>query len=269
MDTLVESVSATISKGRMMKKLFVNGEEIPESALQAAVEQMMNFYAMQGVPAEALKEHMEEIVATAQEQVIGAKILDDAAKSAGKTREEIVADATKDASVPTDEDCEKYYNENREAFKEPPQVRASHILVKADPSDEESKAKARAKIDSIRASVTGEINVEKAFADAARENSDCPSGRDGGDLGWFGPGQMVPEFDKAVFAMEVGEITATPVKTQFGYHLIKLNSKNEGSLAPLNEVKDAIRAMLEGEKQRAAYESKINQLKILYPVDTF
>ena len=67
--------------------------------------------------------------------------------------------------------------------------------------------------------------------------------------------------------MEVGEITKTPVKTQFGYHLIKLNSKTEASVTPFDEVKEGIRGMLENEKQRAAYDSKINQLKIMYPVD--
>lgn len=78
---------------------------------------------------------------------------------------------------------------------------------------------------------------------------------------------MVPEFDNAVFSMEIGEITKTPVKTQFGYHLIKLNSKQESTTAPLSEVKDTIKAHLENENQRKAYESKINQLKIMYPVD--
>ena len=79
---------------------------------------------------------------------------------------------------------------------------------------------------------------------------------------------MVPEFDTAVFTMEVGEITKEPVKTQFGYHLIKLNSKNDSSIAPYAEIKDEIKSALLNEKRRKAYESKINQLKIMYPVDT-
>ena len=91
-----------------MRKLIVNGKEIPKTEIQSAVEQVLNFYAMQGVPQEALKEHMEELVATAHEQLIGAKILDDAAKSAGKPREELIAEATKDVIAPTDEDCENY-----------------------------------------------------------------------------------------------------------------------------------------------------------------
>ena len=78
---------------------------------------------------------------------------------------------------------------------------------------------------------------------------------------------MVPEFDAAVFAMEVGEITDAPVKTQFGYHLIKLNSKKESEAIEFSAIKDEIKDGLLGEKRRAAYDSKINQLKILYPVD--
>jgi hypothetical protein len=213
-----------------------------------------------------IKAHMEEIVASAQEQVIGAKLVEDASKAAGKTREEIVEEATSSAVLPSDEDCEKYYNENREAFKEPPQVRASHILVKVDTADETEKAKARAKIDSIRARIVGEINVEQAFADAARENSDCPSGKEGGNLGDFGHGQMVPEFENACDAMEVGAVSE-PVQTQFGWHLIKLNSKSDGAVVSFEDAKDQIAAALRNEKQEAAYRSKINQLKILYPVE--
>ena len=77
----------------------------------------------------------------------------------------------------------------------------------------------------------------------------------------------MPEFDEAVFSMEVGEISEAPVKTQFGYHLIKLNSKRDAELMPFAEIAPEIKEALLGEKRRTAYESKINQLKILYPVD--
>jgi peptidyl-prolyl cis-trans isomerase C len=78
---------------------------------------------------------------------------------------------------------------------------------------------------------------------------------------------MVPEFDTAVFEMEVGTVTETPVKTQFGYHLIKLNEKNEAKVPEFDEVKDRLSEALLNEKRRKAYESKLNQLRILYPVD--
>ena len=106
------------------------------------------------------------------------------------------------------------------------------------------------------------------FEDAAKEYSSCPSKENGGSLGDFTRGQMVPEFDTAVFEMAVGEITKTPVQTQFGYHLIRLNSKNEGETMQFEQIKDKITKQLLGQKQQKAYESKINQLKILFPVDT-
>lgn len=153
----------------------------------------------------------------------------------------------------SDKDAEEYYNANKEQFVTGDSVNASHILV-------DSEEKANELLAKINAS-------EISFEDAARENSSCPSKANGGNLGDFGKGQMVPEFDEAVFAMEVGEISKAPVKTQFGYHLIKLNDKKASETMPFTEIKDEIKEGLLGEKRRAAYDSKINQLKILYPVD--
>lgn len=153
----------------------------------------------------------------------------------------------------SDADAKAYYEANTDKFQTGETVNASHILV----DTEERALELLSKINA------GEIS----FEDAARENSSCPSGQNGGSLGDFGKGQMVPEFDTAVFAMEIGEISAAPVKTQFGYHLIRLNSKNDASVMPYEEISTEIKDILLSEKKRAAYESKINQLKILYPVD--
>lgn len=153
----------------------------------------------------------------------------------------------------SDADAKKYYDENSDKFTSEEAVDASHILV-------ESEELANALLAKIKA---GEIS----FEDAARENSTCPSGKSGGSLGEFGRGQMVAEFDTAVFAMEEGEISSSPVKTQFGYHLIKLNAKKEAAPMEYDAIKDEIKDALLNEKRRAAYTSKINQLKILYPVD--
>ena len=153
----------------------------------------------------------------------------------------------------SDEEAKKYYDENPEQFESGESVNADHILV-----DTEEKA----------LELLGKINGgEISFSDAAKQFSSCPSGQRGGNLGDFTRGQMVPEFDKAVFELEVGAITAEPVKTQFGYHLIKLNSKSEASVIPFEQVAAQLKDALLGEKRREAYEKKINQLKILYPVD--
>ncbi len=153
----------------------------------------------------------------------------------------------------SDKDAEDYYNENKERFVNEEGVNASHILVET----EEEALSILAKINA------GEIT----FEDAATEFSGCPSKANGGNLGDFGRGQMVPEFDVAVFAMEEGEISTAPVKTQFGYHLIKLNKKNPAAEIPFAEIAPEIKDALLQEKRRTTYESKINQLKILFPVD--
>ena len=153
----------------------------------------------------------------------------------------------------SEQDALDYYNENKERFVSEESVNASHILV----DSEEVALEILAKINA------GDIS----FEDAARENSSCPSKANGGNLGDFGRGQMVPEFDTAVFDMEVGEISKSPVKTQFGYHLIKLNAKNAPEEIPFSEIADEIKDALLQEKRHQAYDSKINQLKILFPVD--
>ena len=153
----------------------------------------------------------------------------------------------------SDKEVREYYDANTNRFISDESVNASHILV-----DSEEKA------NDIIAKIT---NGETSFEDAAREYSTCPSGQNGGNLGDFTRGQMVPEFDKAVFKMQVGEISSVPVATQFGYHLIKLNSKKEAEPVPFDQVAPKLREMLVGEKKHSAYESKINQLKIMYPVD--
>ncbi len=154
----------------------------------------------------------------------------------------------------TEAEAKTYYEENKEKFVSGLTFSASHILV-------DSEDKANQLLAQIKA---GDIT----FEEAAAQYSSCPSGKNGGDLGQFGQGQMVPEFENACAAMEVGELSA-PVQTQFGYHLIRLNSKEEGGEMAYEDVKDELMAALKEEKQQAAYQSKVNQLKILYPVDKF
>ncbi|MBR3995830.1 MAG: peptidylprolyl isomerase [Clostridia bacterium] len=154
----------------------------------------------------------------------------------------------------TDEEVKKFYDEHKAELMGGETVEASHILVDTKEKAEE---------------ILAEINEGKiSFEDAAKEHSSCPSSQQGGNLGQFGRGQMVPEFDKAVFEMNDGEI-AGPVQTQFGYHLIKLNKKNEAKEIPFDEIKAQLSQKVLSDKQQAAYASKLNQLKILFPVDIF
>ena len=152
----------------------------------------------------------------------------------------------------TEEEVKKYYEENKDKFVSGTNYNASHILV-----DSEDKAN----------ELLGQINAgEITFEDAARQFSTCPSGKQGGELGDFTSGQMVPEFENACAAMEPGQTTG-PVQTQFGYHIIRLNKKEEGGDVKYADIREELTEALRGEKQQAAYQSKINQLKLLYPVD--
>lgn len=152
----------------------------------------------------------------------------------------------------TEEEIKAYFDENPDQFAAQELVTASHILV--DSEEEAAQLLAQIREGAI------------SFEDAARAHSSCPSSQNGGSLGEFGRGQMVKEFDDACFSMEVGELRG-PIQTQFGWHVIRLDGKREGEPMKLADVRDAIREHLLNEKRRKAYQSKVNQLKIMYPVN--
>lgn len=152
--------------------------------------------------------------------------------------------------VPEDE-VEAYYNENKTEFAKPAQAKASHILV-----DTEDQAK------EIKAEIEGGLS----FEEAAGKYSKCPSNAKGGDLGFFGQGQMVPEFETAVFSMEVGEMSA-PVQTQFGFHLIKKTEVEEAGEATFGEVRQTIVQQLTVKLQNDAYYGKADALREKFAVE--
>jgi peptidyl-prolyl cis-trans isomerase D len=145
--------------------------------------------------------------------------------------------------VPT-ADIERAYNNNIEQYTTPEQVRASHILLKTEGKDDAAvKAKAEDLLKQARAGAD--------FADLARKYSeDDASAKNGGDLDYFGRGRMVPEFDQAVFAMTPGQISE-PVKTQYGYHIIKLADRKNATTRTLTEVRQQIMDQLAYERAQA------------------
>lgn len=149
----------------------------------------------------------------------------------------------------SDEEVKAFYDANSQQFKKGATVSAKHILTDAE-------EKCQTILESI-------LNGEKTFEDAAKEFSTCPSGARGGDLGQFGRGQMVKEFEDVAFAAEIGEVKG-PVKTQFGYHLIKVENKSEETVASFDEVKEVIRRNLVQQKQNAKYMEQVNVLKEKY-----
>lgn len=143
------------------------------------------------------------------------------------------------------------YEAKKDEFQTPERVEASHILV-----DTEEQAK----------SIKAEIEAGMSFAEAAMTYSKCPSKDRGGNLGFFGRGQMVPEFEAASFELPL-EVVSEPVGTQFGFHLIQVTGKEDSSLMSLAEVKDDLKADLAMEKQGAVYTDKVNALRGQFNVE--
>ncbi len=138
-------------------------------------------------------------------------------------------------AIVSDSEAEEFYKKNKQKFMQKATVHARHILVK---TEEEAKQI----IDALK-DLKGDALKEKFIA-LAKSKSTGPSGPKGGDLGSFSKGQMVPEFSKAVWSLKPGEITTTPVKTQFGYHVIYLEGKKEAMPLPYETVKAKIIASL-------------------------
>ena len=162
----------------------------------------------------------------------------------------------KDITV-TDEESRKYYNENQDQFKQAEQVKASHILIKVEPTaSDEQKAEARKKIETVQ----GKLKKGDDFAAVAKEYSEGPSKSRGGDLGFFGRGQMVKPFEDAAFAMDVEEVSGV-VETNFGYHIIKVSEKKPASTSSYSEVKDQLQQHLKQQKTRQAVEAYVEELR--------
>ncbi|SFV62378.1 Foldase protein PrsA precursor [hydrothermal vent metagenome] len=152
----------------------------------------------------------------------------------------------------SNKELKDYYKKNIDEFREKESVHARHILVKT-----EAEAK---KIIAELKPLSGEKLKEK-FIELAKKDSTGPSGKNGGDLGYFSKGQMVPAFNDKVFSMKKGTITMKPVKTQFGYHVIYLEDKKPSMTRSFDEVKAFIEQRLKMEKFKAAIKKKMEALK--------
>jgi len=158
----------------------------------------------------------------------------------------------------TEDEVKTYYKENINEFKQPELVRASHILVRVEEGAEEAVVEAKKKIaeDLLAAAKKGED-----FGKLAKEHSEDPSAKENsGDLNYFPRERMVPEFAEAAFSARKDSIVG-PVRTQFGWHVIKVTDKKEAQTLPLEQVKKDIEDYLKQGKQQAAIDGVIQKLR--------
>ncbi|MBP5510427.1 MAG: peptidylprolyl isomerase [Kiritimatiellae bacterium] len=175
----------------------------------------------------------------------------------GKRMEKLVAKITENTPAPTEVEIAQHFRDHKQEYTKSEEALASHILITPDGTEQLSKDEAREKISSIRQKI---ICEGADFSDMAEKHSACPSAEQGGSLGWFGRGAMVPEFDKAVFSMQDGEISDI-IETQFGYHIIKKLGHKDAAEPQFDEVREQIRDFLLHERRGERLSAYVEELK--------
>ena len=170
-----------------------------------------------------------------------------------------VDDQLKGKDEVTDSEAEEFYKKNSEQFKAPEKVRASHILVavplEASPEVVAEKEKAAK-------SLLERVKKGEDFAKLAQEKSEDPSAKqNSGDLDFFAKDQMVPEFADAAFGLKENEVSAEPVRSQFGYHIIKLTGRKEPETVPLEKAKPQLMAYLKGQKKQQEIGKVVKEMR--------
>ncbi len=185
----------------------------------------------------------------------------------------VVVDSAKIAAATavTPQDLQTYYDQHRDDYRVPEQVKVSHILIKTPlpapgaKEDEKAVADARAKAEGV----LKELKAGGDFAKLAEKNSDDPgSAKSGGELGWIGRGRTVPEFEKAAFSLGIGQ-TSDLVKSSYGFHIIRVEDKHDAHLQTLAEVKSEIEDKVKQQKTARATEVAANALLSLARTDGF
>ncbi len=231
--------------------ISVNGNEISESSITAEIEQAK----AAGHPGG------DELREGAIQELILRKLMMQEAGKLGITAqsdEETIANLL-DHNVKYEQadeaSCKTFYEQNPSNFQQGEMATASHILFAMGEGAAASLVKAKA-----QGVLTQVQSNPERFATLAREHSTCPSGKEGGSLGQFGRGQMVPEFESAAFNTPAGQIAPDLIETQFGYHIIQVTERQSGEKVSFDEVKERLQGFLSdmnGRKATHAYLAKL------------
>ena len=163
-------------------------------------------------------------------------------------------------------DVKKFYDENKKEFEHPELVRASHILIRV-PEDAKDDVVAEKK-KAAQAALKRVTSGKEDFTAVAKEVSEEPGAKQsGGDLNFFPKDRMVPEFANAAYAMKKGDISKEPVRTKFGWHIIKVTDRKDAGTMPFDEVKAQVANYLEGSKRREAVRTVIDSVRTDAKVD--
>jgi len=263
----------------------VNGEVVPEEAVQYELDRLVRFYSEYMSPVK-ITAQMDLLKRKAKEQAIGVKLLlkeverldikvpaedidkrmkivvekaggkegfQRLLKKRGMTEDSVrkslergagvdilVERISQEAAEPTEEEIMEHFRQHADEYRKTDRVQVQHILIKYDAASKADRETALSRIGEIRQKILDGAD----FADQAAAHSDCPSGkRSGGSLGWLSSGMTVPEFDRAMFAMKVGELSEV-LETPLGFHIINKTAHEPGGDADFDEARDKIRDFL-------------------------
>ena len=262
------------------------GGRIPPGQLEAVLpqirENILNELVMRQIMRDAVEEagieltdedyqhDLGELAEALPEGITVEQYLEESGATEDDLREQmkmrrLVLRQVESAGEPDEAEVRAFYDENRDGFAQPESVTASHILIAfEDGDDDAAKAAKRERLAGIRQQILDGAD----FAELAAANSDCPSKNNGGDLGSFGRGQMVPPFEDAAFSQEPGQV-GDIVETSFGYHLIKVTDHQEGKTPDFDEVKDRITELLSAQRQRMAVAQYLEGLQKSARIERF
>jgi len=181
----------------------------------------------------------------------GRRETDDEAAMRALMEREVVTPVADEAA------CRRYYDNNRAKFRSPDLFEARHILLPVDPKD---KAGRSVTLEMARAALAELKQSPERFSDMAAAISACPSGKTGGCLGQIGPGQTVPEFEKALASLAVGSLAVEPVETRYGFHIVWLDRRIKGRELPFEMVEERIAGWLNEKVRRVAVQQYLTIL---------
>lgn len=259
-----------MSHGMSMQEIKDNLAKLQEKALDQAIGARLLLERSQQLDVPVTAADIDAEIAKVIQQVGGEENFKKALAAQNISEDDFRKELEKGARVnklveqactgveePTEQDVTDFYEAHKSEYVTEPKVLCQHILVKVeDNSTSDEKSAAFEKILAIKERIAAGGN----FAEEAEKNSDCPSGREGGSLGWFGPGMMVPEFDKVAFEMKKGEVSGV-VTTQFGYHIIYKADEQPGGQQTLVDVHDQIKDLLRHEARGKAVDAFVAELR--------
>ena len=242
----------------------VEGQDITEEAVMQLLQSMGPQGMMMYGTEQGRQMILEELISVRLFALDAVKAKLDETPEFKKTLEDVrthilaqlaMREAIKDVTV-SDEEAKRFYDEHPDQFKQPERIHARHILLNDDAESADKMAKVQA-----------DLKAGVSFDEVAKAVSVCPSAPQGGDLGEFQKGQMVPEFEAAAFALKNPGDISEPVKTQFGWHIIKLEGRVPESVSPFDEVKAQITQELQNTKASERIRARIDEMKKTYKVE--